>query len=84
MPEEEEYRKKSLDFLSAHGRKIKTQGIQTTVRKENGQFVVEIAPKTQGTKHEDSGTVFYWEKDTIMGFSEDPSIYQLESTQADK
>ncbi|MED3228218.1 hypothetical protein [Bacillus velezensis] len=76
---EEEYRKKSLDFLSAHGRKIKTQGIQTTVRKENGQFVVEIAPKTQGTKHEDSGTVFYWEKDTIMGFSEDPSIYQLES-----
>ncbi len=40
---------------------------------------MEIAPKRQGTKHEDSGTVFYWEKDTIMGFSEDPSIYQLES-----
>ncbi|MEC3631597.1 hypothetical protein P9205_11195, partial [Bacillus velezensis] len=76
---EEEYRKKSLDFLSAHGRKIKTQGIQTTVKKEDGQFIVEIAPKRQGTKHEDSGTVFYWEKDTIMGFSEDPSIYQFES-----
>ncbi|WP_438421852.1 hypothetical protein [Bacillus siamensis] len=76
---EEEYRKKSLDFLSAHGRKLKTQGIQTTVRKEDGQFVVEIAPKRQGKHHEQTGAVFYWEKETIMGFSEDTSIYQLQS-----
>lgn len=75
---EEEYRKKSLDFLVAHGRKLK-QGIKAAVRKEDGQFVVVIAPKRQGEQHEHSGTVFYWEKETIMGFSEDPSIYQLES-----
>ncbi|MBT2573507.1 hypothetical protein J7E26_06025 [Bacillus sp. ISL-51] len=76
---EKEYRKKSLEFLSAHGRKLDTDRIKTKVRKENQQIVVEIIPKKMDIHHEQRGAVFYWEKETIMSFSENPSIYKLES-----
>ncbi|KXZ14809.1 hypothetical protein AXI59_02875 [Bacillus nakamurai] len=76
---EKEYRKKSLEFLSAHGRKLDIERIKTKVRKENQQIVVEIIPKNPDIHHKQPGTVFYWEKETIMSFSENPSIYKLES-----
>lgn len=55
--------------------------IETKVSQEDGQTVVRIYLKNQLHKkdHADDGAVFYWEKETLMGFSEDPSIYQLDS-----
>ncbi|KXZ22029.1 hypothetical protein P4T89_14670 [Bacillus nakamurai] len=76
---EKEYRKKSLEFLSAHGRKLDIDRIKTKVRKENQQIVVEIIPKNPDIHHKQPGAMFYWEKETIMSFSENPSIYKLES-----
>ncbi|USP96971.1 hypothetical protein [Bacillus vallismortis] len=78
---DQEYMWKSIAFLERHGRVLNKDHIETTVSKEDGQIVVRIYLKNQLHKkdHEDDGTVFYWEKETLMGFSEDPSIYQLDS-----
>ncbi|WP_088884250.1 hypothetical protein [Bacillus spizizenii] len=78
---DQEYVRKSIAFLEQHGRVLNKDHIETKVSKEDGQTVVRIFLKNQFHKKDnaDDGTVFYWEKETLMGFSEDPSIYQLDS-----
>ncbi|MCY7919993.1 hypothetical protein [Bacillus vallismortis] len=79
---DQEYVRKSVAFLERHGRVLNKNHIETKVSKEDGQTVVRIYLKNQLHKKDhdaDDGTVFYWEKETLMGFSEDPSIYQLDS-----
>ncbi|MEC2403123.1 hypothetical protein ABES35_19875 [Bacillus subtilis] len=77
----QEYKRKSIAFLERHGRVLHKDLIETKVSNEDGQTVVRIYLKNQLHKkdHADDGAVFYWEKETLMGFSEDPSIYQLDS-----
>lgn len=77
----QEYKRKSIAFLERHGRVLHKDHIETKVSNEDGQTVVRIYLKNQLHKkdHADDGAVFYWEKETLMGFSEDPSIYQLDS-----
>ncbi|MED2945757.1 hypothetical protein P4254_01065 [Bacillus subtilis] len=77
----QEYKRKSIAFLERHGRVLHKDHIETKVSQEDGQTVVRIYLKNQLHKkdHADDGAVFYWEKETLMGFSEDPSIYQLDS-----
>lgn len=79
---DQEYVRKSVDFLERHGRVLNKNHIETKVSIEDGQSVVRIYLKNQFHKKDhdaDDGTVFYWEKETLMGFREDPSIYQLDS-----
>lgn len=78
---EQEYVRKSVAFLERHGRVLNKGHIETKVSKEDSQTAVRIYLKNQFRKKEDidDGTVFYWEKETLMSFSEDPSIYQLDS-----
>ncbi|MCY8426516.1 hypothetical protein [Bacillus vallismortis] len=79
---DQEYVRKSIAFLEQHGRVLNKDHIETTVSKEDGQTAVRIFLKNQFHKKDhDDGAVFYWEKETLMGFSEDPSIYQLDSLQ---
>ncbi len=77
----QEYKRKSIAFLERHGRMLHKDHIETNVSNEDGQTVVRIYLKNRLHKkdHADDGAVFYWEKETLMGFSEDPSIYQLDS-----
>ncbi|MCM2582031.1 hypothetical protein ACQXR1_10075 [Bacillus sp. ATD] len=77
----QEYKRKSIAFLERHGRVLHKDHIETNVSNEDGQTVVRIYLKNRLHKkdHADDGAVFYWEKETLMGFSEDPSIYQLDS-----
>ncbi|UPV80625.1 hypothetical protein [Bacillus rugosus] len=77
----QEYKRKSIAFLERHGRVLHKEHIETKVSNEDGQTVVRIYLKNQLHKknNADDGAVFYWEKETLMGFSEDPSIYQLDS-----
>ncbi|OIR63363.1 hypothetical protein BLL41_03030 [Bacillus sp. FMQ74] len=77
----QEYKRKSISFLERHGRVLHKDHIETKVSNEDGQTVVRIYLKNRLHKkdHADDGAVFYWEKETLMGFSEDPSIYQLDS-----
>ncbi|MCY7782879.1 MULTISPECIES: hypothetical protein [unclassified Bacillus (in: firmicutes)] len=77
----QEYKRKSMAFLERHGRVLNKDHIETKVSNEDGQTVVRIYLKNRLHKKDnaDDGTVFYWEKETLMGFSEDPSIYQLDS-----
>ncbi|GFM13280.1 MULTISPECIES: hypothetical protein [unclassified Bacillus (in: firmicutes)] len=77
----QEYKRKSIAFLERHGRVLHEDHIETKVSNEDGQTVVRIYLKNRLHKkdHADDGAVFYWEKETLMGFSEDPSIYQLDS-----
>ncbi|MEC1633319.1 hypothetical protein P9D98_01120 [Bacillus mojavensis] len=79
--DDQEYVRKSIAFLERHGRVLSKDHIETKVSKEDGQTAVRIFLKNQFHKkdNDDDGTVFYWEKETLMGFSEDPSIYQLDS-----
>lgn len=78
---DQEYVRKSVAFLERHGRVLNKEHIETKVSKEDGQTAVRIYLKNQLHKkdNDDDGTVFYWEKETLMSFSEDPSIYQLDS-----
>ncbi|MDR4434212.1 hypothetical protein [Bacillus tequilensis] len=77
---DQEYMRRSIAFLERHGRVLNKDQIETKVSKENGQTVVRIYLKNQlHKKDNDDGTLFYWEKETLMSFSEDPSIYQLDS-----
>ncbi len=78
---DQEYVRKSIAFLEQHGRVLNKEHIETKVSKEDGQTAVRIFLKNQLHKkdNDDDGTVFYWEKETLMSFSEDPSIYQLDS-----
>ncbi|MCY8721978.1 hypothetical protein P8850_11010 [Bacillus inaquosorum] len=80
---DQEYVRKSVAFLERHGRVLNKDHVETVVSKEDGQTVVHIFLKNQFHKkdNDDEGTVFYWEKETLMGFGEDPSIYQLNSLQ---
>lgn len=77
----QEYKRKSIAFLERHGRVLHKDHIETKVSNEDSQTVVRIYLKNQLHKknNADDGAVFYWEKETLMGFSEDPSIYQLDS-----
>ncbi|AWM16786.1 hypothetical protein MOB40_08850 [Bacillus inaquosorum] len=80
---DQEYVRKSVAFLERHGRVLNKDHVETAVSKEDDQTVVHIFLKNQFHKkdNDDEGTVFYWEKETLMGFGEDPSIYQLNTLQ---
>ncbi|MGF7533351.1 hypothetical protein AAGG74_06350 [Bacillus mexicanus] len=77
---DQEYMLRSIAFLERRGRVLNKDHIETKVSKEDGQTVVRIYLKNQlHKKDNDDGALFYWEKETLMSFSEDPSIYQLDS-----
>ncbi|MCY8856828.1 hypothetical protein [Bacillus atrophaeus] len=80
---DKEYKEKSIHFLEKNGR-ILNKNIEVKVSKENNQTVVQLFLKNQFAQKKkevdfNSAASFYWEKETLMGFSETPSVYKMES-----
>ncbi|WP_239693256.1 hypothetical protein, partial [Bacillus haynesii] len=70
------YIKRSKQFLREHGREL-DQRIKAKVSRDDGEVTVDFY--REGQNPELSTMSFTWWKETLMGFSEDTSVYNLES-----
>ncbi|XBO87147.1 hypothetical protein AAGG52_09610 [Bacillus licheniformis] len=70
------YIKRSKQFLREHGRELDKR-IKAKVSRDDGEVTVEFYREEQNP--ELSTMSFTWRKETLMGFSEDTSVYSLES-----
>ncbi|MFB6497595.1 hypothetical protein [Bacillus haynesii] len=70
------YIKRSKQFLREHGREL-DQRIKAKVSRDDGEVAVEFY--REGQDPELSTMWFTWQKETLMGFHEDASVYSLES-----
>ncbi|WP_240486333.1 hypothetical protein [Bacillus haynesii] len=70
------YIKRSKQFLREHGREL-DQRIKAKVSRDDDEVTVDFY--SEGQNPELSTMSFTWWKETLMGFSEDTSVYNLES-----
>ncbi|MCY9371302.1 hypothetical protein [Bacillus haynesii] len=70
------YIKRSKQFLREHGREL-DQRIKAKVSRDDDEVTVDFY--REGQNPELSTMSFTWWKETLMGFSEDTSVYNLES-----
>ncbi|MDR9799240.1 hypothetical protein [Bacillus paralicheniformis] len=70
------YIKRSKQFLREHGRELDKQ-IKAKVSRDDDEATVEFYREGQDPELSTMG--FTWRKETLIGFSEDTSVYNLES-----
>ncbi|MCY9216784.1 hypothetical protein [Bacillus haynesii] len=73
---DQSYIKRSKQFLREHGREL-DQRIKAKVSRDDDEVTVDFY--REGQNPELSTMSFTWWKETLMGFSEDTSVYNLES-----
>ncbi|MEC1260712.1 hypothetical protein P9D34_09675 [Bacillus swezeyi] len=71
------YIKRSMQFLQEHGRELDKQSIKTKVSRDDGEVAVEFY--RDGQDPDFNLVRLAWRKETLMEFSEDASVYSLES-----